>query len=617
MLKKFADPRFTLACPFGRLSQISILLTLLLIAVGETSATCPNTSGYYNVKTDFGAVGNGTTDDTQKIKDALDCVATLPAVTGEANGGGTIFFPTGTYKVSNGTLLPLSLPSGVTLVGVSGKYKGTSRIQLMLDNESIFSIGGGISRVTVRDLALRTAQNPATCDLTEPATCDYTWRAGTSAIYGNGPSSLTGNSTSINILFSNMDFSGFERAIDVQAHDSAFAWQFDEVKLDHVGIYESDTDIYVNANNGAWTLNNCSLQVDKKSYSILSTAIVLERIGNMTIEDTAAGGPPINRVAEPDKVADAFLWIKGPFVNITLINSISENFYNSIVNDFQSYDSILNSVNCFWGDLVLLRATSIWVSTGTRFHSNTVQAIPPNDIRLKQASAGGAKGTHNTTDAPGATNLLVYSMGDRFDNITSDIRTCPTSPDTGDCQMDFYLGNGTGFSANALVFRSGLNGTTGVDPATDFQKPVRIGNGGCATCYYQVERDGTSTDGTLGYLSLSGMQTGFKGFKFNGNVVPNTTSTIGLGDSAHKWLDIYVVNQHLGDAILTDKKTGEPLYKIHEDPNFIYFDDIRTSKNLMKLDTKGNLFVAGRVFQNNAGVSGIGRKLRKPVKRRH
>ncbi|HMJ09146.1 MAG TPA: hypothetical protein VK468_09080, partial [Pyrinomonadaceae bacterium] len=54
-----------------------------------------------------------------------------------------------------------------------------------------------------------------------------------------------------------------------------------------------------------------------------------------------------------------------------------------------------------------------------------------------------------------------------------------------------------------------------------------------------------------------------------------------------------------GDSILVDKATGIPLYKIYEDPQFIYFNDIRTGKNLMKLDTNGNLYVAGRVIQGS------------------
>jgi hypothetical protein len=46
-----------------------------------------SSSGYVNVK-DFGAVGNGTTDDTTAVRNAL-------------NGGGTVYFPKGTYRITS------------------------------------------------------------------------------------------------------------------------------------------------------------------------------------------------------------------------------------------------------------------------------------------------------------------------------------------------------------------------------------------------------------------------------------------------------------------------------------------------------------------------------------
>jgi hypothetical protein len=70
--------------------------------------------------TDFGAVGDGIADDTQAFQDAL-------AAAGN-NGGGVVFAPVGTYKLTN----HLIIPTGVTLRGdwanpetVNGETKGT------------------------------------------------------------------------------------------------------------------------------------------------------------------------------------------------------------------------------------------------------------------------------------------------------------------------------------------------------------------------------------------------------------------------------------------------------------------------------------------------------------
>ena len=54
-------------------------------------APLPSNEVWYNVKT-YGAVGNGTTDDTAAIQSTIDAAF--------ADGGGTVFFPAGTYRVT-------------------------------------------------------------------------------------------------------------------------------------------------------------------------------------------------------------------------------------------------------------------------------------------------------------------------------------------------------------------------------------------------------------------------------------------------------------------------------------------------------------------------------------
>lgn len=64
-------------------------------------------SGFITVQ-DFGATGNGTTDDTAAIAAALTSVA--------ANGGGNLYFLPGTYLIS----ATLTIPVGVSLIGQTG-----------------------------------------------------------------------------------------------------------------------------------------------------------------------------------------------------------------------------------------------------------------------------------------------------------------------------------------------------------------------------------------------------------------------------------------------------------------------------------------------------------------
>lgn len=68
---------------------------------------------YLNVK-DFGAVGDGVTDDTKVIQDLINSLIGSSVYNGVgAYGGGTIFLPKGTYLLSS----PLQLYSKINLIG--------------------------------------------------------------------------------------------------------------------------------------------------------------------------------------------------------------------------------------------------------------------------------------------------------------------------------------------------------------------------------------------------------------------------------------------------------------------------------------------------------------------
>lgn len=84
---------------------VSILAFLAYSCVCADTAS-QNSLGIYDVKS-LGAKGDGVTDDTKAIQDAMD--------TASKSGGGVVFLPTGKYLVDGS----LKVPYGVTLQGVA------------------------------------------------------------------------------------------------------------------------------------------------------------------------------------------------------------------------------------------------------------------------------------------------------------------------------------------------------------------------------------------------------------------------------------------------------------------------------------------------------------------
>lgn len=110
-----------------------------LVDVGGTptklsTAVAGTLAIYFNVKaTTFGAKGDGTTDDVIPIQDAIDAAS--------AAGGGVVFFPAGTYRI---TAL-LVVPSGVSMLGAPP----AARINIDAAAVGAVSIAGTSSRTSL------------------------------------------------------------------------------------------------------------------------------------------------------------------------------------------------------------------------------------------------------------------------------------------------------------------------------------------------------------------------------------------------------------------------------------------------------------------------------------
>lgn len=100
--------------------------------------TVTSTSPFFNVR-DYGATGDGTTDDTAAIAAAIKAAAPAAAPTGN-----TVYFPAGKYLVSS----TLTVPPALTLQGTGWNTPG-SQVNTFAGSWIFVEAGAGFSPVTV------------------------------------------------------------------------------------------------------------------------------------------------------------------------------------------------------------------------------------------------------------------------------------------------------------------------------------------------------------------------------------------------------------------------------------------------------------------------------------
>lgn len=122
-----------------------------VIHAADINQFVTHATGIYNVR-DYGATGNGSTDDTSFINSAISAA--------NSAGGGIIFFPPGTYKVSS----PLTLSSPNVMLQGAGGQGCLIQPSASFSGSQIILITGDFC--SVRDLTIAyastsTATNPA------------------------------------------------------------------------------------------------------------------------------------------------------------------------------------------------------------------------------------------------------------------------------------------------------------------------------------------------------------------------------------------------------------------------------------------------------------------------
>ena len=324
-----------------------------------------NSTGFYNVR-DFGAVGDGTADDTDEIRNALLFTA--------SKLGGTLYFPKGKFNVSD----TLSMPNGILIQGAMTKLtpsytnKGATQIILTVQNKPLFRIGEDSENIRMKHLELIA-----------------TSKTGTTGVEAIGKFTAQGGGfvgSTQNISFENMIFSEFDTGLAVRLASGGTDWQFDYIRVEGcIFGYNKTAGIYSEVFNSDWNIISSMFYLPPKQTGQEADAINVFRAMNMLIQSTYGGG-------------DGLALRGGDFIDVKnisalqIINSQTESVTNAIVFgdhiDAGNLATTITVMGSIFGDPILLKKRSTYISTGNYYGGNNVNASDEK--------------------------VMIYSTGDRF-----------------------------------------------------------------------------------------------------------------------------------------------------------------------------------------------------------
>lgn len=195
--------------------------------ISSSSVIVDDISLYINVKK-YGAIGNGVTDDTLAISNAISAIPST---------GGILFFPAGTYKTSGGfTISNPTIIEGCGMGGHDGISGATTTITCTSGSSSLFTVSSYVAKF--KDLLLLNTSGSS------PAP---TAGAGITVYRG----------TSLNkVDFDSVSVSRFYIDIDIQSSDHSV---MNNCLLEDPVKYALKIANTVNPDTGDWSITNTTL----------------------------------------------------------------------------------------------------------------------------------------------------------------------------------------------------------------------------------------------------------------------------------------------------------------------------------------------------------------------
>ena len=303
---------------------------------------------------DFGAIGDGTADDTVAFQNALTYLA----------NGGVLLVPSGRYKLTD----TLVLNTGITIqgqgdgdrtFGIPNVNAVSSYIYQTTPSKSVFSIGGNKRNIRIFDISLGSSLNPST-----------TPSAFINGIYIEG----TYPNSSTDLIFERCSFYNFKQAItvnDPNAPASNPDWQCDCCRVISCEFMCNSTGVLFNSTNAdAWLFETCQFL-----SGITATGILFNRVGFTTLINCFGG---CATTSSPTNVYG--LTINGFTDTIKLINCQWENSnYMLAVNAVDAlqptgdFPIILDS--CIIEAPIILGARCHYISIASRYTQNVTVPV--------------------------------------------------------------------------------------------------------------------------------------------------------------------------------------------------------------------------------------------------
>lgn len=366
----------------------------------------------YNVKSStYGALGDGSTDDTTAIQAAVTAAGTLR---GDGSIGGVVYFPTGTYKIT----AAITVPVGVSLAGDGQRASIIKQTSTTL-NAFAFTAPGETDALAGTGMSISHLfiQGPT-------VTTSHTTLPGTTGT-GSGIS-FKGNSL-VGLAIRDVEVRGF-RGTGIYIGGSIVT-VLENVRSDTNGVHgihitgvDAGTATVTSTNIvGGWARNNTSygLFIDQLSGSIYSAVVGFAaddnaynyRIKNARGMSFVACGSEFHGDARA-KTPETSYYVDGSH-NISFLNCVSLGS-NSI--DFQFVNSSLN-----------------FSIDGARVSENSARASKTATVNAASGSTGVIRGLSdvssvNTLTLNSGVTLIThdatngYTISNSYLNMGADLR---------------------------------------------------------------------------------------------------------------------------------------------------------------------------------------------------